>query len=180
MLSSLRFRLPALFLLGIVVSGVIAALIALRLFQGYVQSRLKAELRRDAAGLTELYQEQANKENGAAPKFAAAKLEKATGARLYFIGVSPFPVKKQPLHILSARYLPNWQSDRPITFEFTPPGAHRRYVAVANPLRLDTGKQSGLQFGDLVVAKPKTELAQRLLTLGDRLAIAFVGGIVIA
>ena len=77
MLSSLRFRLPALFLLGIVVSGVIAALIALRLFQGYVQSRLKAELRRDAAGLTELYQEQANKENGAAPKFAAAKLEKA-------------------------------------------------------------------------------------------------------
>jgi two-component system, OmpR family, sensor kinase len=180
MLSSLRFRLPALFLLGIVVSGVIAALIALRLFQGYVQSRLKAELRRDAVGLTDLYQEQANKENGAAPKFAAARLEKATGARLYFIGVSPFPVKKQPLHILPRRYLPNWQSDRPITFEFTPPGAHRRYVAVANPLRLDTGKTNGLQFGDLVVAKPKTELTHRLLTLVDRLAIAFFGGIVIA
>ena len=71
MLSSLRFRLPALFFFGIVVSGVIAAAIALRLFQGYVQSRLKAELRRDAVGLTELYQEQANKFNGAAPKFAA-------------------------------------------------------------------------------------------------------------
>jgi two-component system OmpR family sensor kinase len=180
MLSSLRFRLPALFLLGIVVSGVIAALIALRLFPGYVQSRLKAELRRDAAGLTELYQEQANKENGAAPRFAAAKLEKATGARLYFIGVSPFPGKKQPLKILPRRYLPNWQSDRSITFEFTPPGAHHRYVAVANPLRLEAGKQSGVQFGDLVVAKPKTELAHRLLTLVDRLAIAFVGGIVIA
>ena len=180
MLSSIRFRLPALFLLGIVVSGVVAALIALRLFQGYVQSRLKAELRRDAVGLTELYQEQANKENGAAPRFAAAKLEKATGARLYFIGLSPFPEKRQPLTILPRSYLPNWQSDRQITFEFTPPGAHRRYVAVANPLRLEAGKNRGVQFGDLVVAKPKTELAHRLLTLGDRLAIAFVGGIAIA
>src|SRR5919198_224430 len=180
MLRSLRFRLPALFLVGIVVSGVVAAVIALRLFQGYVQSRLKAELRRDAAGLTELYQEQANKGNGAAPRFAAAKLEKATGATLYFIGVPVFPGKKQPLTILPTRYLPNWQSDRQITFEFTPPGAHRRYVAVANPLRLEAGKNRGVQFGDLVVAKPKTELAHRLLTLGDRLAIAFLGGIVIA
>src|SRR5919109_5071703 len=112
MLGSLRFRLPALFFFGIVVSGLIAAAIALRLFQGYVQSRLKAELRRDAVGLTELYQEQANKFNGAAPKFEAAKLEKATGAKLYFIGLSPFPgpEKKQPLRILGPNYLPNWQS----------------------------------------------------------------------
>ena len=46
MLSSLRFRLPALFLLGIVVSGLVAAVLALRLFQGYVVSRSKADLRR--------------------------------------------------------------------------------------------------------------------------------------
>jgi signal transduction histidine kinase len=151
MLGSLRFRLPALFFFGIVVSGLIAAAIALRLFQGYVQSRLKAELRRDAVGFTELYQEQANKLNGAAPKFAAAKLEKATGAKLYFIGLSPFPGKRQPLRILGPNYLPNWQSDKQITFEFTPPGSHHRYVAVARPL-----------------------------TLVDRLAVAFVGGIVIA
>src|SRR6266487_5642312 len=179
MFRSLRFRLPALFFFGIVVSGLIAAAIALRLFQGYVQSRLKAELRRDAVGLTELYREQAIKENGAAPKFAAAKLEKATGAKLYFIGLSPFP-GKNPLRILRSSYLPNWQSDKQITFEFTPPGSHHRYVAVANPLRLPAGKNKGQQFGDLVVAKPKTELAHRLLTLVDRLAIAFLGGIAIA
>jgi signal transduction histidine kinase len=177
---SLRFRLPALFLIAIVVSGLISAAVALRLFQGYVQSRLKAELRRDAVGLTELYQEQANKENGAAPKFAAAKLEKATGAKLYFVGVSPFPNRKQPLTILPTSYLPDWQSDRRITFEFTPPGAHDRYVAVANPLRLQAGKKATLQFGDLVVAKPKTELTHTLFTLVDRLAVAFVGGILIA
>ena len=180
MFRSLRFRLPALFLLGIVVSGLIAAAVALRLFQSYVQSRLKAELRRDAVGLTELYQEQANKENGAAPRFAASKLEKATNARLYFIGITIFPGKQQPLTILPTSYLPDWQSDKPITFEFTPPGAHRKYVAVANPLRLEAGKKKGIQFGDLVVAKPKTELTHRLLTLVDRLAIAFIGGIAIA
>ena len=180
MLRSLRFRLPAFFLLGIVVSGLVASLIALRLFQGYVQSRLKSELARDAKGLTALYQEQANKENGAAPKFAAARLEKATGARLYYIGLSVFPAKNQPLTILPTSYLPDWQSDRAITFEFTPPGAHRKYVAVANPLRLEAGKNKGIQFGDLVVAKPRTELTHRLLTLVDRLAIAFLGGIVVA
>src|SRR5437588_10545001 len=180
MLRSLRFRLPAFFLLGIVVSGLVASLIGLRLFQGYVQSRLKSELARDAKGLTALYQEQANKENGAAPKFAAARLEKATGARLYYIGVSVFPAKNQPLTILPTSYLPDWQSDRAITFEFTPPGAHRKYVAVANPLRLEAGKTKGIRVGDLVVAKPRTELTHRLLTLVDRLAIAFLGGIVVA
>src|ERR671936_2313498 len=182
MLSSIRFRLPALFLLGIVVSGVVAALIALRLFQGYVQDRLKEELRRDAVGLTELYQEQANKENGAAPKFAAAKLEKATGARLYYIGLSVCPEAKRPcgLRLLPRTYLPKWQSDRQLTFEFTPPGGNQRYVAVANPLRLAAGKNKSVQFGDLVVAKRKTELNERLITLVERLAVAFLGGIVIA
>jgi signal transduction histidine kinase len=177
---SLRFRLPALFLVGVVVSGLIAAAVALGLFQGYVQSRLKAELRRDALGLTELYQEQANKENGAAPRFAASKLEKATAAKLYFIGISVFPGKQQPLTILPTSYLPDWQSDKPITFEFTPPGAHRKYVAVANPLRLQAGKHKGIQFGDLVVAKPKTELTNTLLTLFGRLGIAFLGGLLVA
>src|SRR5437016_13469166 len=129
MLRSLRFRLPAFFLLGIVVSVLVSSLIALRLFQGYVQSRLKSELARDAKGLTALYQEQANKENGAAPKFAAARLEKATGARLYYIGLSVFPEAKRPcgLRLLPRAYLPNWQSDRQITFEFTPPTSNRRY-----------------------------------------------------
>jgi signal transduction histidine kinase len=181
MLRSLRFRLPALFLAGIVLSGVITAVIALRLFQSYTQERLVAELRRDAVGLTELYQAQAANQNGAPPKFAAPRLEKATGARLYYIGLSTCPDSKRPcgLRPLPRSYLPNWQSDRRITFEFTPPDTDRRYVAVANPLRLSGGRRH-VQFGDLVVAKPKTELTKRLITLLDRLAIAFVGGILIA
>src|ERR671930_258337 len=96
MFRSLRFRLPALFLLGIVVSGLIAAAIALRLFQGYVQDRLKEELRRDAVGLTELYQEQTNRENAAARAPPAAAdvpprlaLEPAGHLRVHAAGHRP-------------------------------------------------------------------------------------------
>jgi signal transduction histidine kinase len=182
MFRSLRFRLPALFLVGIVVSGLIAALIALRLFQGEVERRLKDELRRDAVGLTALYQEQASRRNGAAPGFAAPKLEKATGARLYYIGLTVCPDVKRPcgLRLLPRAYLPNWQSDRQVTFEFTPPGSDQPYMAVANPLRLSAGVNKHVQFGDLIVAKPKTELNERLITLFERLAAAFLGGIAIA
>ena len=40
MLRSLRFQLPALFLLGVVVAGLVSAAIALRLFRSYAQNRL--------------------------------------------------------------------------------------------------------------------------------------------
>jgi hypothetical protein len=49
MTGSLRFRLPALFLLGIVLSGIVAALIALRLFQSYTRDQSFTELRREAS-----------------------------------------------------------------------------------------------------------------------------------
>jgi hypothetical protein len=42
---SLRFKLPALFLLGIVCSGLVASLIALRLFQDYTHDQSVRELR---------------------------------------------------------------------------------------------------------------------------------------
>ena len=41
MLRSLRFQLPALFLLGVVVAGLVSAAIALRLFRSYAQSHAR-------------------------------------------------------------------------------------------------------------------------------------------
>jgi HAMP domain-containing protein len=176
MLRSLRFRLPALFLLGIVVSGVIAALIALRLFQGYVLSRSKAQLHREAIGLTEVFAQQAITANnsGEVPRIAK-QLEKATGDRLFYIGVDPVPGGSIGLDRLPSSTI-NWRSGRTITFEFTPPNG-RRYLAVARPLRLG-GK--GPAFGDLIVATPKTELTRRWIPLLKRLAAASVGGILVA
>jgi two-component system sensor histidine kinase BaeS len=177
MFRSLRLRLPAVFLLGIVVSGVIAALIALRLFQGYVLTQSKAQLRREAIGLTEVFARQAITANntGEVPRIAK-QLERATGDRLFYIGVDPVPDGS-----IGLQRLPNstidWHSGRTITFEFTPPGEDRRYLAVARPLRLSP---KGPAFGDLIVATPKTELTRRWVPLLKRLAAASLGGILVA
>src|SRR6266540_1380351 len=180
MLRSLRFRLPALFLVGIVVSGLIASVLALRLFQSYVLTRSKSELRREAIGLTEVFARQAISANntGEVPEIAA-QLERATGDRLFYIGVSPVPGPAG--RNIGLTRLPeatvDWRSGRTITFEFTPPGENRTYVAVARPLRL--GKK-GPAFGDLIVATPKTELRRQLVPLLERLALASLGGIFVA
>ena len=181
MLSSLRFRLPALFLLGIVVSGLIATIVALRLFQGYVLSRSKADLRREAIGLTQVFAQQAITANDTGLPLAriARQLERATGDRLFYVGVSPFPdksVKSVGLEQLAQKTV-NWRSGKTVTFEFTPPGAKKVYLAVARPLKLET---KGPAFGDLIVAKPKTELTHQLIPLLERLAIASLGGILVA
>src|SRR5918992_1765048 len=149
MLSSLRFRLPALFLLGIVVSGLIAAVVALRLFQDYVLDREKVELRREAIGLTEVFARQAIDANtpGVLPRIAK-QLERATGDRLFYVGVNPVPEGEIGLQRLPTTVV-DWKSGRTITFEFTPPGDERVYLGVARPLRLD---RKGPAFGDLIVA----------------------------
>ena len=50
MLNSLRFRLPALFLAGIALSGLVTSLIALRLFQDFTRSETLQQLRQEAHG----------------------------------------------------------------------------------------------------------------------------------
>src|ERR1700693_6085279 len=62
MFGSLRFRLPALFLLGIVLAGIVAALISIRFFQSYTRARAVAELRSDSLGIEQLYARQAGGE----------------------------------------------------------------------------------------------------------------------
>ena len=48
MLNSLRFRLPALFLAGIALAGLVTSLIALRLFQDFTHNESLKELRQEA------------------------------------------------------------------------------------------------------------------------------------
>src|SRR6266567_565634 len=136
MFSSLRFRLPALFLLGIGVSGLIATAIALALFQNYAREQLLTKLRREANGLTQLYEKQA-------------------------IAANEFPDQVSGLRPLPQNSV-DWRSENVQTFEFRPPGFKRTYLAVLQPLRLAPG--SG-PFGALIVATPKTEIASGLRPL---------------
>jgi signal transduction histidine kinase len=182
MSGSLRFRLPALFLLGIVISGIVAALIALRLFQSYTRDQGLGELRREASGLAQLYADSALRSvdtGQRAPSFAASKLELATGDKLYYVGAPVFPGERSGLKKLPASVVPPDVAaiEHTVTFEFVPPGETRTYLAVAEALRLEARAEP---FGALVVAKPKTELQRQWLPLVERLGLAFLFGAAVA
>jgi signal transduction histidine kinase len=184
--SSLRFRLPALFLAGIVVAGVVSTAIAFRLLQNYSHSQSVSDLRRDARGLTELYATTAIKatDEGLSLIYARPLLEKATGDRLYYVGVPIIPGQQSGLRQLRhlsrtlERSKLDWQSvqaGKTVSFEFTPPGEHRTFLAVAHPLRLQ-----GAIFGALIVAKPKQALRSTWLTLMKFFGVSLLGGLLVA
>ncbi len=182
MLGSLRVRLPALFLLGIVLTGVLAALISLRLFQTYTRSQSVQELQREASGLAQLYADAALRaadEGSGAIDFAASKLELATGDRIFYVGASLFPGEDSGLKRLAESSVPAKVTElkRPVTFEFTPPGSNRSYLAAAEPVRLEPESDA---LGAIIVAKPRTELRDQWVPLVWRLAVAVVVGVVLA
>jgi two-component system, OmpR family, sensor kinase len=176
MLRSLRFQLPALFLLGIVVSGLVSAAIALRLFQSYAQTRASDqaydEVAREATGLTQLYVRRAGFQ-----RLSAKNLELATGDRIFYTGLNLFPGQSPaftplPKGVLNPRALRN--RNRPVRFQFR---SRSGETLLAAGRRVTIGHQT---LGILVVAKPKTLLTQRWLALIERLLLAFAAGLVVA
>lgn len=183
MFRSLRFRVPALFLAGIALAGVVSTIVAFWLLQGYSRDQSLSELKREAVGLTELYAQQAvrsSDEGRSAPAFAAPQLERATGDRLYYVGVPLFPGQPSGLRSLRplARSVIDWESiqaGKTVTFDFTPPGEERTFLAVAHPLQLE-----GSTFGALVVAKPATELRSQWLNLMRFFGISLLLGVLVS
>ncbi|HXH96468.1 MAG TPA: HAMP domain-containing sensor histidine kinase [Gaiellaceae bacterium] len=173
MLRSLRFKLPALFLLGIVLSGLVASLLAIRFFQSYTRTRAIAELRAESVGIVQLYTLSAAKY-----KLPAGKLEKAIGGdHIFFVPIVPgasLVVGSLPHLPPGSVSIPSLEQDPRQTLDIRD-SEGRRYLAVAQIVRL--GK---FPAGALVVAKPTSQLRSRWVTLFDRLAIAFGGGVLVA
>jgi signal transduction histidine kinase len=181
MLRSLRFQLPALFLLAVVISGLVSAAIALRLFRTYAENRSRqqayAEVGREANGITQLYGRQAGRR-----LLSARRLELATGDRIFLSprarGLDIFPGQGQaftplPRGVVNNRAME--QRKKPLNFVFQPPGSDQKLLGAALPLRVGDSF-----FGTLVVAKPETVLNQRWLALIERLLLAFAGGVLVA
>ena len=164
-----------------VVAATVTALLAMRLFQEVTREDSLGELRRQAAGLADLYANQAlhsTRRGSDAPVFAAPRLERATGTTLFYAGLELFPGAKSGLRRLDVSVLPDQEAldeGRPQTFEFTPPGEERRYLAAAHPLKI--GDEA---FGALVAAKPRAELRERWVVLVKRLGFAFLVGLAVA
>ncbi|MFI5302035.1 MAG: ATP-binding protein, partial [Polyangiales bacterium] len=182
MFSSLRVRLPLLFLAGIVLAGIVTTLIAVQLFREFARDQTLGELHREASGIAQLYSNAVNATFGTsvrrnsrlAPTFARANLEKATGDRIYFDGVNPFPGEKSGLRPLNLKSI-DWTSGKTLTFEFVPPGLNVVYLAVAQPVIVHH-----TTIGAIVVAKRKTSVNQSVVQLVERLAIAGALGLLVA
>lgn len=172
MFQSLRFRLPALFLTGIMLAGLLATAISLVVFRDYTKGRALSTLRREAKGLAALYGQEANRQ-----AFSSRHLEQATGNRIYYFGLPLFPGQKTTLRPLSRSAFdwPRVQQGHVVQFTFTPPDAGRKYLAVAQPLKLGHAV-----FGALVVATPEATLQSSTLRIMERLALALVGGVLVA
>ena len=177
MLRSLRFQLPALFLLGVVVAGLVSAAIALRLFREYAQNRSReqayAEVGREANGLTQLYAQQAGLK-----LLSAKRLELATGDQIFYRGLDIFPGQGPAFTLLPKDAVdPRLLRARktPLYFVFRPRGSDQKLLAAALPLRV--GQRF---FGTIVVAKPETVLNQQWSALIERLLLAFAAGVIVA
>jgi signal transduction histidine kinase len=171
MLRSLRFRLPALFLLGIVLAAGVATLIAVRFFQDYARTHAASELRSESAGIVQLYERQAG-----VGHVSAANLEAALGVdRVFWVPAVPgASLLAGPLLELPGSVLPSTalQASRP-SFDLQVGGT--TYLGVAQEVKLGP-----VHAGALVVAEPESALRSRWLQLARELAIAFGIGIPIA
>ena len=122
MLRSLRFQLPALFLLAVVISGLVSAAIALRLFREYAQNQARTqayqELGREADGLTQLYSKRAG-----VRLLPASGVELATGDKIFYRGLDLFTgrITSLPKGVVNERAIQ--QRKRPLNFTFRPPGS---------------------------------------------------------
>ncbi|HEY3922456.1 MAG TPA: HAMP domain-containing sensor histidine kinase, partial [Gaiellaceae bacterium] len=179
---SLRVRLPLLFLAGIVLAGVVTAIISLQLFNRFAQDQTLRQMRANASGIAELYSNAIKADFGVAkrshslpaPTFARKNLENATGDRIYFDGVNPFPGEPSGLRTLNLKTI-NWTSGNELTFDFVPPGEHRVYLAVAHPVVLNR-----TSIGAIVIATPKTSISHSATELVERLALAGALGLLVA
>ncbi|MCZ7587562.1 MAG: HAMP domain-containing histidine kinase [Gaiella sp.] len=178
--GSLRFRLPAVFLLGIVIAGLVSALIAVQLVSAYTRNQSYDELSREARGIARLYSDaalRAAEEGTPAPDFAPGALELATGDQLFYVGAPAFPGQDSGLDRIpeSAVPAPVLSSNAPLRFRFRPPGTTQTYLAVSQPLRLE---KDGPVLGAILVAKRQDVVRDQWAPLVGRLAAAFaIGGL---
>jgi signal transduction histidine kinase len=180
--SSLRVRLPLLFLAGILLAGLVTTVIAVQLFRNFAHDQTLTELRREANGIARLYSNWVNEAYNAsthrnarkAPTFAGRNLERATGDLIYFDGVNPFPGENSGLKKLPSQTI-DWTSGKTLTFEFTPPGLDNVYLAVAHPVLLHNKT-----IGAIVIAKRKTSVNHSVYLLVERLALAGALGLLVA
>ena len=153
-MGSLRFRLPALFLAAIALSGLISTAIALRLIQDSLHDQTVSQLRHEVQGAKSLYTQLAG---GAGRRSRRRTLEQATGNLFYYVprarGFTPFLRQPPPFRRLPRSAIPyrSVAAGKTIVFDFNPPGTrgglHRGRAAADARVRRAGGDRGRLAQG---------------------------------
>jgi signal transduction histidine kinase len=171
---SLRFRLPALFLLGIVLAASVATLIAVRFFQGNIRASAASELRSESAGLVGLYEQKAGVGH---VSVNSLNLQLGGNKTVFWVPAAHGgSLLAGPLQELPPSALPTGalvEGKKPPAFGLQAHGVS--YLGVAREVTLGPAPA-----GALVVAEPESALRARWLQLFWELALAFGIGIPVA
>ena len=180
-MRSLRFRLPAIFLAGVLVAGIVTAVLAIRLFQDYTRDDTLTDLRRQASGLALLYSDQAGQSVGRGTNAPCLRRpDTRTGDRrppllrgrrhLPRADLRPAPPAARRARPLGARAGPGAGVRVQACRTRTRPTSrsHSRSSSAARPSAPSSSR------------RPKADLTASWLVLFQRVALAFAAGIVVA
>lgn len=178
MFRSLRFRLPALFLAGIVLAGFVSTAVAVSVSKRYAESTLRKQafrqLGQEASGLVQIYAKNINPP-------PSRELERASGDQIFYVqrakGIDVFPGPTPAYTLLPRRVLDfnRIRAGHDVQFEFNRPGDKMRLLGYARPVKL-----ADQLFGAIILARPTTQLNQSWFPFAWRLLPAFFAGILVA
>ena len=176
MFRSLRFRLPAFFLAGVVVAGLVSTAIAVKLFQDYTRDRTYAQLHREVArpGGAVRRERGPGRLLGAPARAGDRRpaLPDPAAGRSRSRARSCASCRRASIDIGGRR-----GRARASSSSSRPPGSDTKYLGGRPPGASCDGKR---RSATLVVATPESQLQARWLTLIGRLALAFAAGLVVA
>jgi len=179
MLRSLRARLAFLFVGMLLLAGLIAALVVVKLYQSYVRDQTKAALSGQVDSVAQYYTRVLDdfgkrRTNPVTP----AQIKNMSDADLYFAGPFLFPNKPQfnpnqagiPPHDYSGL-----EQGQQAVFEFTPHSPHKTFIGVAAPVSMN-----GAVVGAVILAKPLSDVNNAWRNVTGPIAIGLVIGLIAA
>jgi two-component system, OmpR family, sensor kinase len=179
MLRSLRARLAFLFVGMLLLAGLIAGLVVVKLYQSYVRDQTKAALSTQVDSVAAYYTGVLNHFNAKTNPVSPAQLAHMSDANLYYNGAPPFPnlpLGNNPSQAgIPQRDYTGLKRGQHAVFEFTPHLPHKRFIGVAAPVFMH-----GSVVGEVILAKPLSDVNNAWKNVTGPIAIGLVIGLVAA
>ncbi|HEU0194445.1 MAG TPA: HAMP domain-containing sensor histidine kinase [Gaiellales bacterium] len=181
MLRSLRARLAFLFVGMLLLAGLIAALVVVKLYQSYVRDQTKAALSKQADAIAAYYTDALKpaKFNAGTKPVSPTQIQHMSDATLYYNGPAPFPNQSYrnnpaPGGIDPSAYTNLKPGEHPVVM-FKPPGKNVEYLGVGSPVF-----QTGQSVGAVILAKPLSDVNNAWRNVTGPIAIGLVIGLIAA